>query len=80
MADRLLSPEQVAEFGGFSLSSARRLFTAKLFPVIKIRRLIRVRESDFLAWLESETRRAQPLPTPSGTRTRRAERTVGGRA
>lgn len=66
----LLSPEETAQELGVSIQTAYRLFQARVFPVVFIGRLRKVRRSNLNAWLEQETRRAQPVET---ARTRRAE-------
>jgi excisionase family DNA binding protein len=64
-SDALLCVEELASLAGVSKSTVRRLVKAGELSAVRINRLVRVRISDWQAYLESHRTQARPLPLPT---------------
>ena len=53
--EKLLKPEELTELLGIELSTLYSWTHLKRIPYIKAGKLVRFRESDVLAWLETQT-------------------------
>lgn len=52
--DSLLTPEQIAEKLGVKLSTIYNWTHIGFIPHVKIRRFVRIRESEIMRWLEKQ--------------------------
>lgn len=73
--DRLLSPAQLADLAGVSVSTLRRLIASGELPAGKVRRLLRVRISDWQNYLAAHRIDGRGRPAE-----RQPLRAIGGRS
>lgn len=59
--NRLLSPEEIDQITGCGERMARRLIEKRRVPSVKIGRTVRVWSHDLAAYLDAQTRPAQPV-------------------
>jgi excisionase family DNA binding protein len=57
--DSLLTPKQVAELLGVQLSTIYQWTHEEFIPHVKLRRLVRFKISDILAWLEKQKKKGR---------------------
>jgi excisionase family DNA binding protein len=68
--ERLLSPDEVAQFVGLSRLSVYRAIRAGRLLHLRVGRRLRIRQQDVETWLGLD-RQAPPLPAQSASRRRR---------
>jgi len=58
LAEKLLTPQEAAEFLATSLRHIRSLVSTRKIPTVKVGHLVRIKQCDLVAFVEANTREA----------------------